>query len=45
MEELKRLMYSILHIIKCPDEDLIEEYGGSRVRCRKCGRTMYVFRK
>lgn len=40
-----RILYYLLHIFVCPDEDLIEECHTNRLRCKKCNRTYFVFKR
>ncbi|MGL5715217.1 MAG: hypothetical protein ACRCX2_19525 [Paraclostridium sp.] len=41
---INKFIYYYLHMFKCPDEDLEVEYNGSQARCRKCGRTKFIWK-
>lgn len=38
------ILYFLLHIFGCPEEDLIEEFHGKQLRCKKCNRVQFVFK-
>jgi hypothetical protein len=41
ISEIKRFKYWVLHLLKCPNKDVVEEYNGNRLRCTKCGRNWF----
>lgn len=43
MQELKRVIWRLAHIVRCPDKHLEPTYKTLTKRCDKCGRETTIF--